>query len=33
VPVKLSETPGSIRGPAPRLGEHTAQLRARFCRR
>jgi crotonobetainyl-CoA:carnitine CoA-transferase CaiB-like acyl-CoA transferase len=23
VPVKLSETPGSVRGPAPRLGEHT----------
>jgi len=23
VPVKLSETPGSVRRPPPRLGEHT----------
>jgi formyl-CoA transferase len=23
---KLSDTPGSIRSPAPRLGEHTAQV-------
>ncbi|HEX2941643.1 MAG TPA: CoA transferase, partial [Rhodopila sp.] len=30
VPVKLSDTPGSVRGPAPRLGEHTeAILQAR----
>lgn len=30
VTVKLSETPGSVRGPAPRLGEHTdAILNAR----
>ena len=27
VPVKLSETPGSVRHPAPRLGEHAAELR------
>ncbi len=26
VPVKLSETPGSVRRPAPRLGEHTGQV-------
>jgi formyl-CoA transferase/CoA:oxalate CoA-transferase len=26
VPVKLSETPGSVRTPPPRLGEHTAQV-------
>jgi crotonobetainyl-CoA:carnitine CoA-transferase CaiB-like acyl-CoA transferase len=26
VPVKLSETPGSVRGPAPRLGEHTQEI-------
>jgi crotonobetainyl-CoA:carnitine CoA-transferase CaiB-like acyl-CoA transferase len=26
VPVKLSDTPGAIRRPAPRLGEHTAQV-------
>jgi crotonobetainyl-CoA:carnitine CoA-transferase CaiB-like acyl-CoA transferase len=25
VPVKLSETPGSVRRPAPRLGEHAAE--------
>ncbi|MBV9786210.1 MAG: CoA transferase [Acidisphaera sp.] len=30
VPLKLSDTPGSVRGPAPRLGEHTASVRARF---
>ena len=29
VPVKLSETPGSIRLPPPRLGEHTASVLAR----
>jgi crotonobetainyl-CoA:carnitine CoA-transferase CaiB-like acyl-CoA transferase len=27
VPVKLSETPGSVRHPAPRLGEHSAEWR------
>jgi CoA:oxalate CoA-transferase len=26
VPVKLSETPGSVRTPAPLLGEHTADI-------
>jgi formyl-CoA transferase/CoA:oxalate CoA-transferase len=26
VPVKLSETPGSVRLPPPRLGEHTASV-------
>jgi crotonobetainyl-CoA:carnitine CoA-transferase CaiB-like acyl-CoA transferase len=26
VPIKLSRTPGGIRGPAPRLGEHTKQV-------
>lgn len=28
VPVKLSETPGGVRGPAPRLGEHDADVLA-----
>jgi CoA:oxalate CoA-transferase len=28
IPVKLSETPGRIRMPAPRLGEHDAEIRA-----
>jgi CoA:oxalate CoA-transferase len=28
VPVKLSETPGSVRTPAPCLGEHTAEILA-----
>ncbi len=28
VPVKLSATPGAVRGPAPRLGEHTAEILA-----
>ena len=28
VPVKLSATPGSVRRPAPRLGEHTAEVLA-----
>lgn len=28
VPVKLSKTPGSVRTPAPRLGEHTAEILA-----
>jgi crotonobetainyl-CoA:carnitine CoA-transferase CaiB-like acyl-CoA transferase len=31
VPVKLSETPGAVRGPAPRLGEHTGEVLARFA--
>ena len=26
IPVKLSETPGELRRPAPRLGEHTAEV-------
>ena len=26
VPVKLSETPGAVRRPAPLLGEHTAEV-------
>ncbi|MFO1027722.1 MAG: CoA transferase [Acetobacteraceae bacterium] len=26
VPVKLSATPGAVRAPAPRLGEHTAEV-------
>lgn len=26
VPVKLSETPGAVHSPAPRLGEHTAEV-------
>ena len=30
VPVKLSETPGHVHSPAPRLGEHTAEILARF---
>ena len=28
VPVKLSDTPGSVRRAAPRLGEHTAEVLA-----
>jgi CoA:oxalate CoA-transferase len=32
VPVKLSETPGSVRAPAPRLGEHSAEIRAQAAR-
>ena len=28
VPVKLSETPGNVRTPPPRLGEHTARVLA-----
>lgn len=28
LPVKLSRTPGSVRSPAPRLGEHTRQVLA-----
>ena len=26
IPVKLSDTPGALRRPAPRLGEHTAEV-------
>jgi crotonobetainyl-CoA:carnitine CoA-transferase CaiB-like acyl-CoA transferase len=26
VPTKLSRTPGALRRPAPRLGEHTAEI-------
>ena len=26
VPVRLSETPGSVRTPSPTLGEHTAEV-------
>jgi crotonobetainyl-CoA:carnitine CoA-transferase CaiB-like acyl-CoA transferase len=26
VPVKLSDTPGSVRRAAPRLGEHTNEI-------
>lgn len=29
VTVKLSDTPGSVRLPAPRLGEHTAEVKAK----
>ena len=32
VNVKLSDTPGSIRRPAPRLGEHTAEVRAELAK-
>ena len=28
IPVRYSATPGSIRGPAPNLGEHTAEVLA-----
>jgi crotonobetainyl-CoA:carnitine CoA-transferase CaiB-like acyl-CoA transferase len=30
VPVKLRETPGSVRTPPPRIGEHTAAILARL---
>lgn len=33
IPVKLSETPGALRRPAPRLGEHTAEVLAEIARR
>ena len=26
IPVKMSDTPGTLRRPAPRLGEHTAEV-------
>ena len=32
VPIKLSETPGGVRRPAPRLGEHTAEVLAELDR-
>jgi crotonobetainyl-CoA:carnitine CoA-transferase CaiB-like acyl-CoA transferase len=28
IPVKLSATPGSVRRPAPLLGQHTAEILA-----
>jgi crotonobetainyl-CoA:carnitine CoA-transferase CaiB-like acyl-CoA transferase len=28
VPARLSETPGTIRTPAPRLGQHTREILA-----
>jgi crotonobetainyl-CoA:carnitine CoA-transferase CaiB-like acyl-CoA transferase len=28
LPIKLSDTPGGVHGPAPRLGEHTAEVLA-----
>ena len=33
VPVKLSQTPGSVRRPAPKLGEHTAEVLATLGRK
>ena len=30
IPVKLSDTPGSIRRPAPSLGQHTDEILAQF---
>jgi len=33
VPIKLSATPGSVRRPAPRLGEHTAEVLAELRER
>ena len=30
IPVKLSETPGSIRRPAPTLGQHTDEILNQF---
>jgi len=32
VPIKLSETPGKVRRPAPRLGEHTEEVLAELAR-
>ena len=32
IPVKLSHTPGALRRPAPRLGEHTAEVLGRSAR-
>ena len=26
IPVRLSETPGKVRGPAPLMGEHTHEI-------
>jgi crotonobetainyl-CoA:carnitine CoA-transferase CaiB-like acyl-CoA transferase len=28
VPARMSQTPGTIRSPAPRLGQHTRQILA-----
>ena len=33
VPMKLSETPGGIRRPAPMLGQHTAEVLAELARK
>ena len=33
VPVKLSQTPGAVRRPAPKLGEHTAEVLAELGRK
>ena len=33
IPVKLSSTPGALRRPAPRLGEHTAEVLGRAALR
>lgn len=30
IPVKLSQTPGAIRRPAPTLGQHTDEVLAEF---
>ena len=30
VPVKLSSTPGAVRTPAPRLGQHTDEVLAEY---
>jgi crotonobetainyl-CoA:carnitine CoA-transferase CaiB-like acyl-CoA transferase len=30
LPVKFSETPGGVRGPAPVLGQHTAEVLAEY---
>ena len=30
LPVKFSDTPGAVRGPAPMLGQHTAEVLAEF---
>jgi CoA:oxalate CoA-transferase len=32
VPVKLSDTPGSVREPAPLLGQHTAAVLQTYLR-
>ena len=30
VPIKLSDTPGSVDGPAPTLGQHTREILKQF---